>query len=466
MRYEKFLIVLMVLSVFLDDFRFGDEQNREFARFDFYYYYVIWFLFLVHYVSKRQELPNPPRWFLGGILFLFSISIIAGFISDTLKFSMVKQILGIAYSSYAYFPLVKFTDFDLPRLFNLYLRIAVWVAILGILEQCMHLFGLDIRLQGGNSEKILRMLGLGNVWDNHKPVSLGLYRVYSIMGEPYFLAVAMLPAFYFYLNRIFGTKNVRNPDLYGQFVLVSATIVMTFSTAGYTGILLSGFFLFANKGWLNPRKTGLLFIPIFLFLILPRLDELRKSFFEMQVRVDDTIKAFVSKGNMSKDEMAKLNSSTFALYSNFLIAGKSFEEHPFIGSGLGSHAINYDRYFEQFLDARLKKMYGNFNTKDANSLFIRLMSEAGLVGLLILGLALFRFFIFTKGIDNPKLAIYTLINQGVFIMFVVRILRTGNYIGQGFFFFFFLYAFSAIYIRQYLENNTVSVEAAKSETSA
>jgi hypothetical protein len=81
------------------------------------------------------------------------------------------------------------------------------------------------------------------------------------------------------------------------------------------------------------------------------------------------------------------------------------------------------------------------------------MSEAGLIGLIILGLAVFRFFIFTKGINNPDLAIYTLINQGVFIMFVVRILRTGNYIGQGFFFFFFLYAFSAIYIRKYYKNS-------------
>jgi hypothetical protein len=443
----------MVLSVFLDDFRFGDEQQREFARFDFYYYYVIWLLFVIHYISKRKELPNPPSWFLGGILVLFSISFLAGALSDTLKFSMIKQILGIAYSSYAYFALIKYTNFDLPRLFGLYLRIANIIAIIGIVEQSMHIFGLDIRFQGGPIEKALRMVGLANVWDNYKPVSLGLYRVYSIMGEPYFLAVVLLPAFYYYLNIMFGTRNIRNWGLYGQFTLISATLFMTFSTAGYTGILLSAGMLAANKGWLNPSKYGLIFLPLFVFLIIPKLGSLRKSFFELQVRVDDTIKAFASQGNMTKDEMAKLNSSSFALYSNFLIAGKSFEEHPLIGSGLGSHAVNYDRYFDQFLDARLKKMYGKFNTKDANSLFIRLMSEAGLIGLIILGLAVFRFFIFTKGINNPDLAIYTLINQGVFIMFVVRILRTGNYIGQGFFFFFFLYAFSAIYIRNYYKNN-------------
>ena len=138
MRYEKILIVLMVLSVFLDDFRFGDETQREFVRFDFYYYYVIWLLFIIHYISKRKELPNPPRWFLGGILTLFSISLFAGLQSDTLKFSMIKQMLGIAYSSYAYFALIKYSNFDLPRLFGLYLRIATWIAIIGIVEQAMH----------------------------------------------------------------------------------------------------------------------------------------------------------------------------------------------------------------------------------------------------------------------------------------------------------------------------------------
>jgi len=41
-RFEKILIALMVLTIFLDDFRFGSEATRGAASFDFYYYYVIW----------------------------------------------------------------------------------------------------------------------------------------------------------------------------------------------------------------------------------------------------------------------------------------------------------------------------------------------------------------------------------------------------------------------------------------
>ena len=111
MRLEKYLIILTVFTVFMDDFRFGDEKQRAFAAFDFYYYYVIWLLFILHYISKRREIPVWPRWFLLGILVLFTNSLIGGAASDSLKFGMVKQMLGITYSSLAYFSVIKYENF-------------------------------------------------------------------------------------------------------------------------------------------------------------------------------------------------------------------------------------------------------------------------------------------------------------------------------------------------------------------
>lgn len=449
MRFEKILIALMVLTIFLDDFRFGSEATRGAASFDFYYYYVIWAVFLLHYVTRLKSLPIWPGWFLGGILVLFTNSVIGGSLSDSLKFPMLKQMLGITYSSVAYFALVKYTGFDLKRLFRIYLTASFWVSIWGLAEEIMRVLKFDQRFPAGPVRTLLELLGFTNLWDNHKAMSIGLYRVYSIMGEPYFLAVALLPALYYLFNCMIGPVNVRDWKEKWRFIVVLGCYLLTFSTAGYTGIMLSAGMVAANWGLFNLRKTGIIFIPILLFVILPRLGELRNLFFELQVRVDDTVKAFVSRGNLSKNEIAKLNSSTFALYSNFLIAGQSFENYPITGAGLGSHEISYERYFDQFLDKRFKIMYGKFNTKDANSLFIRLLSEGGLIGLGLLFVAIFGFFIYRRGLDVPELSLLTIINQGVFLMMIVRILRTGNYIGQGFYFFFFLYAFSAIAIRSY-----------------
>lgn len=442
----------MVLTIFLDDFRFGSESSRGSSSFDFYYYYVIWAVFLVHYISKRKHFPFWPGWFLTGILILFTNSLFGGILSDSLKFPMLKQMLGIAYSSLAYFALFKFSDFNLPKLFNTYLKAAFWVSVWGVAEEIMRLMGINFRYMAGPVRTILEAIGFSNMWDNYKPVSVGLFRVYSIMGEPYFLAVALLPAVYYYLNCMFGPKTIRNWKYKWEFLVVLLCYLLTFSSAGYIGLVLGAGLVAINLGLFNLRKTGIIFFPLLFLIIIPRLNDFRKMFFELQVRVDDTIKAFISKGNMSKQEMAKLNSSTFALYSNFLIAGKSFEEYPVTGAGLGSHEISYERYFDQFLDKRFKIMYGKFNTKDANSLFIRFLSEGGIIGLTLLFVAIFSFFVFTRGINVPELAMLTVMNQGVFIMMLVRLLRTGNYIGQGFYFFFFLYAFSAIAIRRYYRN--------------
>ena len=130
MRLEKYLVILTVFTVFMDDFRFGNEENRAFVAFDFYYYYVIWFLFILHYVTKRKEFPFLPRWFLLGILVLFTNSLVGGFASNSLKFGMIKQMLGIMYSSIAYFSVIKFENFDLHKVFRYYLSGAFWGWIL------------------------------------------------------------------------------------------------------------------------------------------------------------------------------------------------------------------------------------------------------------------------------------------------------------------------------------------------
>jgi hypothetical protein len=79
---------------------------------------------------------------------------------------------------------------------------------------------------------------------------------------------------------------------------------------------------------------------------------------------------------------------------------------------------------------------------DANSLFIRLMSETGILGLSLFFLFMFRFLLLKKGYEYPELRDYLLINQGIFILFIVRLIRTGNYFGNGFFLFFFIYYLS------------------------
>lgn len=424
MGLERILVFFMVLSVFLDDFIIGgnDADARRASPFDFYYYYVIFLVFLFFYVVKKKKIPFLPKWFLQSILLLFALSIVTGLSNGKMQFSMYKQIIGITFSSVAYYNLYKFTDFDVKRIFKVYLNISLIIAIFGIIEEIM----------------LLR--GMHSHFDNIKRVSLGFYRVYSIMGEPYFLAVALIPALYYYLNKMIGVAEFRNWATLFPFTIIFLCYFFTFSSAGIFGLGIMFILIVYNHGYLNPGSGKFILLMIMAFLVVPNT-KLGNAFSlkELEIRATDSYKAFSSKSQLSKDDTKDLNSSTFALYSNYIIAQESFRKNPFTGGGLGTHEKTYDQYFEAKFGKAFKIMFGNFNAKDGNSLFIRLMSETGLFGLGLIFLFIYKFRLKRTHVRNPNLNIYVIINQGAFVVFIIRLMRTGNYIGQGFFLFFFIY---------------------------
>jgi hypothetical protein len=201
------------------------------------------------------------------------------------------------------------------------------------------------------------------------------------------------------------------------------------------------FFWLINKKYLSLRSWKIIFLPVFLGLFVISFNNVQKEWQEFNIKFSQTIDAFTNNST-KKEDINELNTSSFALYSNYVIAKASFSEMPLTGTGLGTHETNYKKYFSQFFDEDFIIRYGAFNTADANSMFVRLMSETGLLGLGLFFIFLFKYFILRKGYADPDLRDYTLINQSIFIWFIVRLVRTGNYFGNGFFLFFFIYYIS------------------------
>lgn len=127
----------------------------------------------------------------------------------------------------------------------------------------------------------------------------------------------------------------------------------------------------------------------------------------------------------------------------------SYQRNKLLGSGLGSHAKNYDLMFTKQFDAKYLERFGELNKYDANSLFIRLLSETGLLGLGMFFFFVLKFRLGRKHLTVPEIANFAIINHGILILFIVRLVRTGNYIGNGFFFFFFLYFYTHQQVKQF-----------------
>jgi hypothetical protein len=346
------------------------------------------------------------------------VSYLTGAIYNTGGFTMHKQVMGITFSAVAFYAYFAYNQFNVKLIFNHYLKLSLIVSVMGLFDEMFHLIGIHLTLEKGTS--------------------IGLYRVYSIMAEPYYLAVILIPAFYYYLSLLLGPKSYRDRRVILKFLVTSTCFILTFSTAGFMGITIMAILILYNKGYFSIKKGKIILLPILIFILGITFFAAKDSVNIFKEKIEDTYNAF-SQGTFDYEFIKELNASTFALFTNYAIAEFSFARNPISGSGLGSHVINYDLMFTEFFDEIFLTTFGSFNKQDANSLFLRLMSEMGIVGLFLMFLFLFKFFLKRKWLLSPKIAYIVLINQGVFIMIILRIIRTGNYIGNGFFFFFFLY---------------------------
>ena len=124
--------------------------------------------------------------------------------------------------------------------------------------------------------------------------------------------------------------------------------------------------------------------------------------------------------------------TSVTFYINALIAYKSFISNPLFGSGLGSHAITYfeNVYNISGSQSYPTSLYIGLNFNDANSLFFRIISETGLIGLIFLIYFIIKFYI-------PN--IYS---NMVLIILSLMLVRQGNFVNPEFFLFVYFYYFN------------------------
>ncbi len=425
MNFKKIISWGMIASVFMDDFIIA----REKLPFDFYVYYLIFIVSISYYIIVKGTLKLIPKWFFFAIGLLIISTFYASFASQTYGFGVIKQLIGIVFTSIAYYTFIAYNDFDIKKIFKMYLFAALLLGIYGVYEEFLHLNGIHI------SHTI-------------RKTNLGFYRIYTIMGEPYFVAVVLIPALHFFFNSTFK-NGITNNKLYALIIIsiVLMAYVFTFSSAGAIGLFLFVIFYFYNKNFFSFKSWKLMLLPFILLTLYFSFGKIKDEWKEFNIKTTQTITAF-TKSSLSDKEKKELNSSSFALYSNFLVASSSFKSFPLTGTGLGTHENSYKKRFTMFFSEDFMVRFGLFNVKDANSLFLRLMSETGLLGLSMFFIFLFKYFLRKNGLRHPETKSLTLMNQGIFIWFLVRLVRTGNYFGNGFFLFFFIYYFSAKIVRK------------------
>jgi hypothetical protein len=413
----QFLGLLCIFSVFLDKAIRGGG-----LPFDFYYYYPIFVIFLISIPLNHLPLALPPRWFNVGVLAIIVSGVVVTWLNGLLGFELLKQTFGILFTAITYYNVIRIFKFDVSRVFSYYLRFAYWVALFGVIDNILHIAGIHLT-------KVL-------IDGPYR------YREFSIMGEPFYLALAITPAIVYYtcyFKRTWETAKFR-------YLILLICYLVTYSSTAVMGIGLAAFFALYMNDFFNLRRNRIIFAPLFLTPVVFLVFYLIENVNLINKRYKDTTSLFFSS-EINVKEAGKSNSSTFALYSNYVIARDSFLDNPLFGSGLGSHPLIYEKTFLKYFPPNYLKGYGPQNQQDANSRFLRLMSETGLLGLVLFLASVVAFMAPKSKVNSPQSKELVAINYAVLVYIILGLIRNGNYINVGFFLFYFLYYFSWLQVK-------------------
>lgn len=380
--------------------------------FEFYFHYIF-FLTLIPIWILRYGIPKI-------IIKLLFIPLIIGLVHIVLgnnnPFTFFKIFGGLSITIMFFYHILLIKDFDFKKLFSWYIKFCYFLVLIGTVQVISFLIDFEY---GYNYNWIL------NKWSLVKGGIVGI-RVNSILSEPTYLATVVSPLVYISVKNLISKSNLYIKK--HQSILVILISILTTSSIGFFGILLS-LLLATNTIRLRYLFIGL-FISISGFLIT------YNNVPDFRARVDSAFGLWIEDDFSTKNT----NNSSFVLYNNLHIALEGLKNNPLFGTGLGSHEVAFKNYT---LTKSVIKYDFEFNIKDGNSLFIRLCTETGLLGLFFILLLTVRGFIYRV----PSVDIFQenkIISQSIFVLLILTLIRQGNYMLNGLPLMFIIYYYNYV----------------------
>jgi len=402
--FRWFVIISIFMSIFISSYRFFTSP------FEAYFSYLVFLMFFPIFFVKFG-IPRAP-------VILFLPLLIAGVTYSAMGLNtsgqFFKIFIGFFSSVLFYHYVLELFQFNLKTLYKYYMVAAVIISILGLIQLSSFWVGFrpgyDFRWIGFNKWGVVRG-GLG-------------IRVNSIFSEPAYFAASIGPAFFTAIYNWASPKSLFISRKWSLFIILA--YLGTFSSVGIIGVFLVILLLLVNFGFF---KYAIFFVPLSVIVFNYSYENVT----EFQDRYDGTVEIF-STGNYKSYE---INGSSFVLYNNYHVALENFKRNPILGTGLGSHPTAFDKYSLTNLEGAVEI---DFNKMDANSMFLRLMSETGLYGLFVMLFLVVKCWVPKQRTGETELWV---MSNSVLIIILLSLLRQGHYFLNGFPFFLWLYYYIA-----------------------
>lgn len=380
---KQYLLFSSVFAIFTESFFFHFIIDWK----------LLYLIIIVNYfiLIKTQKI-KINKYFLSLIGVLFIHGVITNIVVGIPPNYMLAQLIGITIVGVYYYNFIPL--YERKEIISLYLKICLFVAIIGY-----PMYFLNINLNDG--------------------------RLQSIFKEPAHYVVVVLPSCYYFFKE----------KKYLNFFILFGTIILSNSSLGYIGC---GLILLVPNLSLKRIAYLTALIPFVVGAFIYMYQEY--PFFKM--RVEDTYESLnvINTGKFKEDT----NLSSYALISNLHVAKRNLSDHPF-GTGIGSHLYMHTNVYGKEMRAPeylIKQKLHTTNATDANSMLTRILSELGLIGLLIIIGAFFYMF---KTFSSKELHFA----QGIVIYIILKLIRDGHYFPPEFYFFVWILYYD---LKEYLSN--------------
>jgi len=216
------------------------------------------------------------------------------------------------------------------------------------------------------------------------------------------------------------------------------TYVFTFSSLSMLCILFTFLLLVIHYSDLI-RGLSLLLVGFFLVIMMYNFSP------SFQKKVNAQIILF---NGIEKVNHLNVDASSFTLYNNLHVAKENFKGNPLFGGGLGSHYVAFQKYSLVRINP-LFNMYPEYSYKDAGSLFNRILSEFGLIGIVFLIIFSLKNFVRRKKHDQD---LYWIVSSSIAVIIFCGLVRKGHYFHSGFIFFLIVYFYNFKEYKIYIRN--------------
>lgn len=443
------LDILMLLISFIDFIWDVHIEGYSDIRFVYFIYLIYFFAYIKNFItiSFFKQFITEFRLLSLTIVGIVAISLYNICVDNTTPVLFLKQFVIVSFISFTSLMFIYNNRKNLNYVIELYLKISFIFACIAIFQEIFYVIDFEYLYDFSylmlNTQQIS---GYGF-----------LIRTPSFCFEPPMFAFALIPATFISLYS-FLTENFKYLSKIKSLIIITA-MLFTYSAIGYCSLLLSTIFLLL---W-NYKKIKIKNFILFLFLgffifslggreIVSRITDV------ITLQQNDISKYTLDKRTRDNKNRRKIhiqkgeknvNISSYLLMAHFKRTIDDFCENPILGKGLGAYT-----YIKNSI--KLKKyVFANFPSwipfrlDGSTSLIFKIVVEFGLVGIIMLFIILYRYYIFDFKYIN-KFNNFIVINNAMLVYILFVLIRMPFYFCNGLWIFVWLYIFSK---QQFLKEN-------------